>query len=206
MEENSPYQQDLASIRKLMERSVKFISLSGLSGILAGVYALAGAGFVYLTIQYPAPVYQPLSYQLPSSVFLPIAVTAVLVLLFSIGTGIGLSYRKAAKAGIRFWDTTARHMVISLAIPLVAGGLFMVILMMGGYFEILCAACLIFYGLALIHASPNLYEEVRYLGYLEILLGLIAGLLPGYGLVLWALGFGVLHILYGAIMFKRYDL
>lgn len=97
-------------------------------------------------------------------------------------------------------------MVISLAIPLVAGGLFLVILMMGGYFEILCAECLIFYGLALIHASPNLYEEVRYLGYLEILLGLIAGLLPGYGLVLWALGFGVLHILYGAIMFKRYDL
>lgn len=205
MEENNPYQQDLASIRKLMERSVKFISLSGLSGILAGVYALAGAGLVYYQVQYPVPFYEPLSYQWSAGAILQVVIIAALVLLVSVGTGVWLSFRKASKAGIKFWDAAAKRMVIHLSIPLVAGGLFLLILIAGGYFEILFSACLIFYGLALIHASPNLYEEVRYLGYLEIVLGLIAGLLPGYGLMLWALGFGVLHILYGAIMFKRYD-
>lgn len=204
MEENSPYQQDLASIRKLMERSVKFISLSGLSGILSGTYALLGAALAYYWIQYPTPFYDPVPDDINPDKIIPLTLTATAVLIASLGTGIWLSYRKAARAGVKIWDGTAKRLAINLAIPLVTGGLFLLILAAAGHPGLLASACLIFYGLALINASPNLYEEVRYLGYLEILLGLLAGVVPGYGLVLWAAGFGVLHMIYGAIMFKRY--
>ncbi|HMI66070.1 MAG TPA: hypothetical protein VK517_08550, partial [Cyclobacteriaceae bacterium] len=72
-------------------------------------------------------------------------------------------------------------------------------------FGIVAPSFLIFYGLALINASPNLYEEIRYLGYSEILLGLLCAVLPNYGLLFWAIGFGLFHILYGAVMYKKYD-
>ncbi|MBT1700273.1 hypothetical protein KK083_25525, partial [Fulvivirgaceae bacterium PWU4] len=58
---------------------------------------------------------------------------------------------------------------------------------------------------ALIQGGSNTYDEIRYLGYCEITLGLIAALFPGYGLLAWAMGFGVLHIVYGAIMYNKYD-
>jgi len=48
--ENKSVHQNLESIRQLMERSVKFVSLSGLSGILAGIYALIGAVLAYREI------------------------------------------------------------------------------------------------------------------------------------------------------------
>jgi hypothetical protein len=66
-------------------------------------------------------------------------------------------------------------------------------------------ACLVFYGLALIQGSANTFDEIRYLGFSEIILGLISASVPGYGLVFWAIGFGVLHIIYGVIMYNKYD-
>jgi hypothetical protein len=74
-----------------------------------------------------------------------------------------------------------------------------------GYCGTAAPAMLIFYGLALINASPNLFDEIRYLGYSEILIGLLAAAFIGYGLYFWAFGFGVLHIAYGLVMYKKYD-
>ena len=206
MEQKQAYQKDLESIRKLMERSVTFISLSGLSGILAGVYALIGAAIAFYLVHYPA---SPFAYHIYSvhspEVFLQLTVVAAVVLASSILTGIWLSARKAKSAGVKIWDATSKRLFINLSVPLITGGIFVLILLSNGHFEIVAPACLIFYGLALINASANLYEEVRYLGYLEIVLGLIAASFPGYGLLLWAIGFGVLHIIYGSVMYKRYD-
>ncbi len=112
---------------------------------------------------------------------------------------------KAKKLGVKVWDTTSKRLTINLAVPLVAGGLFILILLSNGHYGVAAPACLVFYGLALMNASQNLFDEVRYLGYLEIVLGLIAAIIPGFGLFFWAMGFGVLHIIYGAVMFKRYD-
>jgi len=95
--------------------------------------------------------------------------------------------------------------MIDLIIPLATGGLFILILLSRGYYGVTAPACLIFYGLALINASRNTYSEVRYLGFTEIILGLISALIPGYGLIFWAIGFGAMHIVYGAVMHFRYD-
>lgn len=202
MKQNQAYQKDLESIRELMERSVKFISLSGLSGIMAGIYALFGAAIAYYLIYYQDSSYKEGSFENLSALL----ALAAGVFVSSIATGFWLSSNKAKKAGVAIWDPTSKRLILNLSIPLVAGGFFILILLSHGDFSLVAPACLIFYGLALVNASPNLYEEVRYLGYLEIALGFVSGIFPGYGLLFWAIGFGVLHIIYGALMYKRYDL
>ncbi|MBK7650732.1 MAG: hypothetical protein IPJ20_08285 [Flammeovirgaceae bacterium] len=189
-----------------MERSVKFVSLSGLSGILAGCYALIGAAVAYALVQYPI---FPLNFRQESiqdtSIIMKLLVIAFVVLFASLITGYSLAARKATKLGGNIWNSTSKKLFINLSVPLLTGGVFILFLLFYGHFGIAAPACLIFYGLALVNASPNLFDEFRYLGYTEIILGLISTALPGYGLIFWAIGFGVLHIIYGAMMFKKYD-
>lgn len=206
MKEFKEYEKDIASIRTMMERSAKFISLSGLSGVLAGTYALIGSGIAYYLIQYPLPVtaYRQASIQQPS-VVLNLILIGVAVLAASLATGFLLSYQKARRNNTSVWNETSKRLIINLLIPLVTGGIFILILLYNNHYGVVAPACLIFYGLALLQACANLYEEVRYLGYSEIILGLISAAIPGYGLFFWAIGFGVLHIFYGALMYRKYD-
>ena len=60
---------------------------------------------------------------------------------------------------------------------------------------------LIFYGMALVNASKYTLGNVRYLGLAEIVLGLLCAALPGYGFWFWVIGFGVLHIVYGSLIY-----
>lgn len=206
MNENQPYEQDLASIHRLMERSVKFISLSGMSGILAGIYALVGAGAAYYLIQYPAPPFESHAYLVQDrTIFLELISIALAVLVASLLTGLWLSARKAKRIGAKVWDSTSQRLLVNLAIPLVTGGIFVLICVWNGYIELVAASCLIFYGMALLNASSNLYDEVRYLGYCEIILGLVTAAIPGYSLAFWTIGFSVLHIVYGATVHRKYD-
>jgi hypothetical protein len=203
--ENQRIQQDLESIRHLMERSIKFISLSGLSGILAGVYALIGAALAYYQIYSGEATRTVEYYQGHFPVVKNLIIIAVVVLAASLATGWWFSFRKAKKLKTKIWNETSRRLLMNLAIPLVVGGIFTLVLVYHGHYNVVAASVLIFYGLALINASSNLYEEVRYLGYCELVVGLIAAALPGYGLYFWAVGFGLLHILYGSMMYNKYD-
>jgi hypothetical protein len=206
MKDISEYEKDLSSIRTMMERSVKFISLSGLSGVIAGIYALTGATIAYFMIHYPVSPFRYRIYSVnESSILLKLGVVAFLVLTFSILTGLWFSLRKAKRYNVTLWNTTSKRLLISMGIPLVTGGLFILILLSTGHYGVAAPASLIFYGLALTQGSEYTYEEVRYLGYSEIAIGLLAALLPGYGLVFWSFGFGVLHIIYGSVMHYRYD-
>jgi formate/nitrite transporter FocA (FNT family) len=206
MKDIPEYEKDLASIRTMMERSAKFLSLSGLSGVLAGVYALVGATAAYFMVHYPI---SPFNYRIYSinegTTLYKLILIALVVLAASISTGFWLSNRKAKKNGAILWSQTAQKLVVNLCIPLVTGGIFILIMLYTGHFGLAAPASLIFYGLALINASVNTYDEIRYLGFSEIILGLIAAAFPGYGLIFWALGFGVLHIIYGGIMYNKYD-
>lgn len=206
MKEAQEYEKDLATIRSMMERSGKFLSLSGMSGVMAGIYALLGAAVGYYMIYYPySPFGLRFYYVNEEQIIGKLLVIAIAVLILSLGTGFWFSHRKAKKLNLTIWNKTSQHMIINLLIPLLTGGLFILILISRGYLIIVASACLIFYGLALTNASRHTFEEVRYLGFCEILLGLAAALLPGYGLVFWTLGFGVLHIIYGTVMYYRYD-
>lgn len=206
MKKQEDYQEDLASIRDLMERSVKFISLSGLSGILAGVYALMASAYAYFLVyvSFASPD-NPYGTDGEMALAIHLVVVGVVLLLASLLTGFLLSWRKAKTMGTSVWNQTSQRLVVNLAVPVVTGGIFILVLVSQSHWDLIAGTCLIFYGLALLNASANLYTEIRYLGYVEVLLGLVALLFPGFGLLFWAVGFGALHIVYGAMMYSKYD-
>lgn len=204
--EEKEIHDELSAIRGLMERSSKFISLSGLSGILAGVYALIGTFFAYrLIYQGPTRIYDSLSMGAHIKTMYDLISIAVLVLLLSIVTGVILSNRQAKRKGQPAWGKISQALLFHMATPLVTGGILILIFISRGYYGIITPSTLIFYGLSLVSASNFTFTDVKYLGLLEIALGLIAACLPGYGLLFWAIGFGVLHIIYGSMMYLKYD-
>jgi hypothetical protein len=198
--ENENYLAQLREIQSMMQKSSKFLSLSGLSGILAGTYALIGAGIVY-----SMRTRLTSSIRFDSAEFMTIVITAILVLVLSLTTGIIFSIRKARKRQEIIWNQISRLFLTSFMVPLVTGGLFAIILISKGAIGLVAPVTLLFYGLALVSASRYSYETLRNLGFLFIILGLLNSLYIGYGLYFWMFGFGVCHIFYGAYMYLKYD-
>jgi hypothetical protein len=195
------YLQDITEIKNMMNKSSQFISLSGLSGIMAGIYALIGAHIANGLIESHTSYYVTLE----SKTFKLILLTAFLVLLFSIVTAAILTASKAKKQGEKIWNSTSKRVLVNFLIPLVTGGIFGLLLLRNGYYGLIAPVTLLFYGLACVNASKYTLRDVRYLGITIIILGLIATEFSGYALEFWALGFGVCHILYGSIMHFKYD-
>ena len=195
------YLKDIGEIKTLMNKSSRFISLSGLSGIMAGTYALIGAAIAYWLVNNSGRDYLILDGQIFRLVMLDLFLIAAL----SIGTAILLTTKKARKNGEKIWDATSKRMLINFLIPLVAGGLYILIILDQQKYGQTSALMLIFYGLALVNASKYSIGDIRYLGLIEIGLGLICALFPGYGFWLWVIGFGIMHIVYGALMYYKYD-
>lgn len=207
MKTEQEYIEDLSEIRSMMERSTRFLSLSGLSGILAGVYALAGAYFAYTSYYYENEnmAFNTLNRQQVSESVYDLILLAVGILVLAIGTAALLSHRKASKNSESIWTPVAKRLLTSMAIPLVTGGVFMILLLIKGLFGFIAPVSLIFYGLALYNASKFTYDELKYLGITEIILGLVAAYYVGFGLLFWAIGFGLMHIFYGIYMHLRYE-
>ncbi len=199
--ESKDYLKDISEIKDLMNKSSRFISLSGLSGILAGFYALIGSGFAYWLVN----TYSDGTLKVDGYIFRLCLFVLFLVALFSIVTGIYLTTKKAKKHGAKIWDATSKRLVINFLIPLVVGGLYILIILGQQKYGQSGGLMLIFYGLALVNASKYSIGDIRYLGYIQIILGLIGSLFPGYGFWLWVLGFGIMHIVYGTWMHFKYD-
>lgn len=199
-------EQELAEIKSMMERSTRFLSLSGLSGIMAGVYALVAAAIAYGLIYYPnLPIGFRTSYINDSQVLPKLLLLASAVLVLSLATAWVFSKKKSQRTATKIWSPASKRFIIALVIPLVTGGIFCLALIFRGYTIIVAPASLVFYGLALINASNFTLSEIKYLGYFELVLGILSAFFPGFGLIFWALGFGILHIIYGAVMHFKYD-
>lgn len=200
----------LQDIRRMMERSSRFISLSGLSGVSAGICALVGAWIAHTWIReyYGAGNFiSRLSSPHGSAAELKwkLIELAFFVLVAALATSTLMTWRKAKKSRLPIWDHTSRRLAINMMIPLAAGGLFVVGLLYHSDWEYVAPSCLIFYGLALVNASKYTLTDIRYLGLLEIVLGCVSMYYPHEGLYFWAAGFGVLHIIYGLIMWWKYE-
>ena len=207
MKTEQEYIKDLTEIRSMMERSTKFLSLTGWSGIMAGIYALIGAYIAFRLFSFNGQEMllstrntQQLSANGPELIILSLA-----ILILAVGTAVFLSFRKSRQRGEQLWNATARRMVINMAIPLFTGGFFILILFSKGILDLIAPCMLIFYGLALLNASKFTFGEMRDLGIIEIVLGLAASYFAVYGLVFWAIGFGLMHIGYGIYMHVRYE-
>lgn len=203
MKEEQDYIRDLAEIRSMMERSSKFLSLSGWAGIMAGIYALAGAYIAHTVF-----AFQPegiAATDTPSSSTWSVVLLAVFILALAICTAVFLSYKRANSKGEKAWNATSRRLLGSMGVPLVAGGILLLVLLSKGLVGLIAPLTLLFYGLALYNASKYTYHEVKVLGMVQIGLGLVSSYFIGYGLLFWALGFGVVHIIYGLYMHFRYE-
>jgi hypothetical protein len=201
----------LTEIRSLMERSSRFISLSGISGISAGTVAILGAivaglyqGAFFWEKRQVSRIYDS-SGSFNDSDFLFYLADAVIVFIAALCTSIYFTARKAKAKNLPVWDNMAKKLVFNLFVPLATGGLFSLLLFYYGVNYLIAPAMLIFYGLALINASKYTIGEIHYLGFIEIILGFICAMVTGYGLLFWVLGFGVMHILYGIYMHFKHE-
>jgi len=193
------YLKDISEIKDLMNRSSRFISLSGLSGIFAGLYALIGAAVAYWLVANSGREYLILD----GTVFRWILLDLFLIAFFSVVTAILLTTKKARKEGVKVWDSSTQRLLTNFLIPLIAGGIYILIILNQNKYGQTGALMLIFYGLALINASKYTVGNIKYLGFVQIILGLICAVIPGYGFWLWVLGFGVMHIIYGTFMYVQ---
>nr|WP_315032704.1 hypothetical protein [uncultured Chryseobacterium sp.] len=199
------YHEDLSHIRSMMERSSRFISLSGLSGVVAGVVALVGAGYAYYAMEREKvedSSGRRLIYN--SDLVQELVIAGLLVLIIAVLSGYIFTANKSKKKGLKIWDATTKRLLVIFAIPLAAGGIFCLALIFHHMFVWIAPVTLIFYGLALVSAERYTLPDIKYLGYCEIVLGLLASFILGWGLVFWSVGFGILHIVYGLIMHKKY--
>ncbi|MDR0680746.1 MAG: hypothetical protein LBG15_02675 [Dysgonamonadaceae bacterium] len=191
---------ELDAIRELMERSSTCIGLSGLGGILAGVLALVGASCAYYWIEdfkenvYAVKVLQQKLLLLAAAVF----AGALFCVLF-------FSYRRSEKIQIPFWNSATRRLFISIAVPFIAGSFIFLWALNNQFYFLLPAVSLIIYGMAIFCGSYYTTSESRYLAFAEMILGCVTIWQPAYGLLFLTTGFGVLHIIYGVVIWFRYE-
>ncbi len=199
-------EQELAEIKSMMERSTRFLSLSGLSGVLAGIYALIGAGITWYWIFFPTTEMGKDStpknfHELQNGIL----ILGAVILILALASAWMLGKKKSHKASTPFLTPAGKRFLMTLFIPVIAGGLFSFALFHEGYFQLIPATTLIFYGLGLMNASHFTLSEIKNLGFGQLTLGLLGAFFPQFGLLCWALGFGILHVIYGSMMYYKYD-
>lgn len=213
MNEQNTSLEAIQDIKRMMERSSRFISLSGLSGVSAGICALIGAfiahpyvvgtkdyvinpevAIIQAAVEDYSIIFNTYLFWIAAATFAAALLSAFL-----------FTYIKSKKEGIPLWGKTAKRLMINVSIPLIVGGIFLFKMMQFGTFGLVAPGCLLFYGLALINASKYTLDEIRYLGYGQIVTGIVNLWFVGCGIYFWAFGFGVLHILYGIYMWVKYE-
>jgi len=214
MQETQAPLQTLQDIKKLMERSARFISLSGWSGVSAGLCALAGAGAAYWRISeyrkadatgYDNGDVRSLYPVDASNLMVELIWIAGIVFVAAVLTAFLFTYLRSRKNHLSLWDPVSRRLAWNMIIPMGVGAICILRVMQWGHFELIGPLSLIFYGLALLNASKYTSGELRYLAFGQLVLGIINLWITGYELQFWAVGFGVLHIVYGIVMWWKYE-
>ncbi|SHM99628.1 hypothetical protein SAMN04488057_105117 [Cyclobacterium lianum] len=205
MRNNLDHIRDIAEIRSMMERSSKFMSLSGWAGIFAGTYALIGALIATKVYHFHPVTISDATINSSSAELVQLIILALVVLLMASGTAIFFSYQRAKQRGEKAWNATARRLLSNMAVPLFTGVVILIFLLTNGLLGLLAPFTLIFYGLALYNAGTFTFKEVKILGLVQLSLGLISIWLISYAIILWAVGFGLAHIIYGIYMHNKYE-
>ena len=209
MENNKEQLDTLSHIKELMERSSRLISLSGISGIAAGIVAMAGA--LMLSIYLKTGLFEQtrgimnMQKDNVNENVSFIITFAIILFLSAMALAMFFTSRNAKKKNIIFWDAIAKRVFINLFIFLLTGGIFCLILLYYGIYFLIVPSMLIFYGLALINISKFTFNENAQLGILEICLGIFSSFVTVYPLLIWFIGFGILHLIYGTYVYFKYD-
>lgn len=204
---------DLHDIKKMMEKSSRFISLSGWSGIAAGTCALVGAFFAHDALKesyYSVSTssqndYNYFPFFLKQLLYSRLFHIALITFIAAFISALIFTYIRSRKNNTPVWNRTSRRLLLNVSIPMIVGCIFLLKLLENGNYGLIAPGCLIFYGLALVNGSKYTLGEIKYLGYFEIFLGIVNCVFVESGLYFWAVGFGVLHIIYGTLMLFKYE-
>jgi hypothetical protein len=205
MDRTEQSMEAIQDIKRMMERSSRFISLSGWSGVSAGTCALIGAWLAVRRMAYYKAASFGAHVVCRECIVRDFMIIAACVFGAAFITAFLFTYQRSKSNGIPIWGTSARRLMWNTVLPMAAGAFVIWRMLQEGHDLLIAPSCLIFYGLALVNGSKYTLGEVRYLGYAQIVLGIISLWVPGYGLVFWALGFGVFHIIYGVSMWWKYE-
>lgn len=195
--ENKEVINTLSEIRSMMERSTKVLSLSGMSAIVVGILAIVAAMLANCIIENGwSHIYKVRSLML----------LAILLFIICFAIVLIFSKWKAKKNGLMFkFDRTVQKMLWNFFLPLIVGGVLCLGLIYQGHYGLTSSIMLIFYGLALINLSNFTFSNIRYLGYVQLVLGVIDFLMVNYSLLFWMIGFGVCHVVYGIMFYLKYE-
>lgn len=202
------HEEQLAAIqemRNMMDQATRFKLISGLSGMIAGVLSLLSLYIVYLSTGISPFEAEALERVWRGSNPILISCIFIALLVACMGLGLYMARRNARQAGKNAWDGSAKRLVFSLLIPVLTGGVFSMLLIQLGLVSLFAPVTLLFYGMGLLSASKFTLEAVRTVGLIFIGLGLLATGILSYGLLIWALGFGLVHIVYGFIIYVKYE-
>ncbi|WP_299396765.1 hypothetical protein [uncultured Gelidibacter sp.] len=197
------YLDDLKEIKEIMSRTTQFISLSGLSGVSTGIIALVGMWLAFRTVfnDQDYLVYHAVSLSYEREIYL--LAIAIGTIILSVGSAIFFTKRKSKIQKQIIWNGLTKRFLFNLLIPLITGGILCLMLLDKGFIGFLPSLTLIFYGLSLINGGKYTFREIRYLGIIQILLGLLAFQFISYSLLFWTFGFGIIQIIYGLIIHKK---
>lgn len=195
-------EENLRVIRDLMERSTKYSTFSGLSGVLAGTASITGCIVTHL-LQRRFPD--------PASFRIPFLLTWSLVILCAIGGDFLLTKRRATRVGKRIVSRLGKQMVIASAPGLGTGALLTLYFLSHNLLADIFPMWMLAYGIAVCAVGLFSQREVSWLGAAFLAAGTITLLLPLFGLtalpalglIMMAVTFGGFHIVYGIAVSRR---
>jgi hypothetical protein len=188
-------EENLRVIRELMERSTKYSTFSGLSGVLAGAASIVGC-LVTRTLGQ-----QPLD---PTAFRVSFLTTWAVVILFAIGADYLLTKRRAARVGKHILSRLGKQMFLGSTPGLGTGALLTLYFMSHNLLSDIYPVWMLCYGIAVCAVGLFSQKEVSYLGAAFLVAGAMTLLLlPTWGLPMMAVTFGGFHIAYGIAMSRK---
>jgi hypothetical protein len=175
-------------IRETMERATSFTAVPGWGGIAMGITAI-GAAMIASR--------QPISL---SWLFTWICEAAI-----AIAIALWTTYSKARESGTSLLSGPGRRFVYSFAPPLLVGVLLTLAFARVGDLSAAPGVWLLLYGTAVVTGGAFSIRLVPFMGLCFMVLGAVALFSPpNWGNALLGVGFGGLHIVFGAVIARKY--
>jgi hypothetical protein len=175
-------------IRETMERAGSFTAVPGWGGVAMGITALGAA--VIASRQDSHLVWL--------LTWIGEAAVAVAIALWT-------TYSKARESGTALFSGPGRRFVYSFAPPIFVGVLLTILLARIGSIEEIAGVWLLLYGTAVVTGGAFSIRVVPLMGLCFMVLGTVALFCPSsWGNAFLAGGFGGLHVIFGAVIARKY--
>ena len=194
----------LHDIKNIMEKSTKFNALSGFSFISVGCIALVSAIISAQTLNnniFETNLYQPISLSQKNH----LVIIGFSTLFLAILAAFYFTHKKAVKNKVSLTLGGGPALSLHFVTPLLVGGIVALALLYYQHLVFVAPLLLVFYGLSVVSGSKFTHPELIYLGFIQLALGCLGLFYLGHGLILWTLGFGVAHIIWGIYYYLKHE-